>query len=258
MNHAKERLLKFGCLCRAPVTRLAGSMLDLVFPRNCAICHKPPDDGYLYLCGNCRARLPLITYPLCEICGQPADMPDNPNSGGFICSHCRTTPPWFDHARSIARYTGIMRRLILDFKYHNALWLRRDLQIMIRAGFYAHYNSQAFDAVTFVPLHAWRERHRTFNQARVLCGSAIRAKTLPVIAALRRTQNTETQTHLTASRRNANVEGVFKISRGISVDGLRLLLIDDVMTTGATVNECARILKHAGAVRVCVLTLARG
>ncbi len=229
--------------------------LDLVFPRYCAICGAPASAEYLYLCWNCRARLPFITPPYCEICGQPAAA----GAGNFVCSRCRTDAPFFDRARSICRYQGAMGQLVRAFKYNAALWLRHDFHMLLRAGLAAHYPAQHVDAIVFVPLHALRERRRAFNQAQILGeGLAHRSPALPVISALRRMRPTDTQTHLTAARRIANVKGVFQVRRRVNVQGLSLLLLDDVMTTGATVNECARALKQAGAARVYVLTLARG
>ncbi len=233
----------------------ASLALDLVFPRYCAICGAPASPEYLYLCWNCRARLPIITPPYCEICGQPVAS----GAGGFVCSRCRANTPWFDCARSICRYQGAMGQLVRDFKYNAALWLRHDFNLLLRAGLAAHYAAQHVDAIVFVPLHAYKERRRSFNQAQILGeGLSRQSPRLPVISALRRVRPTETQTHLTAARRIANVKGVFQVRPRVNLQGLNLLLLDDVMTTGATANECARALKAAGAARVYVLTLARG
>lgn len=235
--------------------QVASLALDLVYPRTCAICGAPAAQEYLYLCWNCRARLPLITPPFCDICGQPAAA----GADNFVCSRCRASPPAFDRARSICRYQGAMGQLVREFKYHSALWLRRDFHLLLRAGLAAYYAAQQIDAIVFVPLHAFRERCRSFNQAQVLgAGLARRSPPLPVLDALRRLRPTKTQTHLTAAGRIANVKGVFQVRPRVNVQGLSLLLLDDVMTTGATVNECARALKQAGAARVDVLTLARG
>ena len=237
--------------------QLAGLALDLVFPRACAVCGAAPAAEYLYLCWNCRARLPLIIPPFCEICGQPGEA--GGAAANFVCSRCRQQPPWFDQARSIVHYQGYTRKLVRDFKYHMALWLRQDFHLLLRAGFAAHHQTQHIDAITFVPLFALRERRRSFNQARLLgAGLARRDPALPLVSALRRVRPTATQTHLTAAQRIANVKGVFETRKRMRVQGLNLLLLDDVMTTGATVNECARILKLAGAARVYVMTLARG
>jgi competence protein ComFC len=152
-----------------------------------------------------------------------------------------------------------MGQLVREFKYHAALWLRHDFHLLLQAGMAAHYATQHIDAIVFVPLHPFKERCRTFNQAQVLgAGLTRHPLPLPMMDALRRLHPTKTQTHLTAVGRIANVKGVFQVKPRVNVQGLSLLLLDDVMTTGATVNECALALKQAGAAQVYVLTLARG
>ncbi|MFN2352501.1 MAG: ComF family protein [Kiritimatiellia bacterium] len=228
--------------------------MDLVYPRTCALCGAQSEEGYLYLCWNCRCRLPLTQLPVCEICGRTATTETD-----YICPACRRKQPAFDRARAAAHYRGLMRDMVLNLKYHNALWLSHDLGILLAGAMAAFYQDHPFDAVTFVPLSWMRRRTRSFNQARLLASSlAHRSKPRrPVWNCLERNRFKETQTHLAARARQKNVRGAFRMTRGAEVQGKTLLLVDDVMTTGATVDECARVLKQAGAKGVYVLTLCR-
>lgn len=134
-----------------------------------------------------------------------------------------------------------------------------DLVDLLEACMATHYDLLPVDAVCYVPLYPVRERERGFNQAHWLAGELATRRKLPRPRHwVRRVRDTGTQTHLTASQRMANVKGVFEVVRSQAIRGQRLLLVDDVMTTGATVNECARVLKKAGAASVHVITVARG
>lgn len=231
------------------------AVLDLVYPRRCAVCGEEPDPLHHYLCWNCRCRIRLIQPPLCEICGRTETEGEN-----CLCTHCRRQRPYFDRARAAAHYGALMRDLVPAFKYRQALWLRHDLGMLLRAGLAAHYRDTQLDAVTFVPLFHARQRSRTFNQAQLLAAELARRGpvNLPLVKTLKRGRNTPSQTHLTAADRIVNVKGVFKARFPRRISGRNLLLVDDVMTTGATVNECARVLKQAGAAGVYVLTLCHG
>lgn len=235
---------------------LMRAIMDVVFPRACSGCGAAVGGEALYLCWNCLAALPIIRPPFCRICGDPID---GVADGDFACPACIRRPPHFDLARSAARYRGGSRDILQDFKYHGAVWLARDLNALLLACFRTHFSELAIDAIGWVPLYPARERERSYNQSRLLAwelAASLRLPELPPV--LRRVRPTPTQTHLTVSERTANVRGAFAIKNPSAVSGVRLLLIDDVMTTGATVNECARVLKAAGADKVHVLTVARG
>lgn len=215
----------------------------------------PSEKGFLYLCWNCRAKLPFIKPPMCEVCGS-ASMGDGEN---FICYKCQTYRPWFDQARSLLHYRGDVRKLTQDFKYRSALWLRHDFYLLLQAGYAAYYQSLDIDLVAYVPLFAAKERQRAYNQAKILAKGLLPCLPGCVLSdLLKRVRASETQTHLTAKQRIANVKNVFIVKKAEKVQRRKILLLDDVMTTGATVNECARVLKKAGAAKVYVLTLARG
>jgi ComF family protein len=134
-----------------------------------------------------------------------------------------------------------------------------DLVPLLTACVNTHFSGMKPDVITEVPLHGARERMRTYNQSGLLARGLAKRLGVPYLPhALSRVRRTATQTHLTASERRRNVEGAFRVGPARWVDGRRVLLVDDVMTTGATVNDCARALREAGACEIGVVTVARG
>jgi len=235
---------------------LQNALMDLLFPRTCTGCGKPAHKAARYFCWDCLSRLNVIQPPFCRLCGDPVD---GAAEGDFICAACLAQAPAFNQARSAARYRGVLQTALQDFKYHGATWLSHDFSMLLLACFQTHYATQTIDAIMYVPLFPTKERDRTYNQADLLAHElSLQLGGLPVKRHLVKRQPTQTQTHLTAAKRRANVQGTFSITDKSAIADQRLLLIDDVMTTGATVNECARMLKQAGAEAVFVLTVARG
>lgn len=232
------------------------ALLDLVYPRACAACGGRPDAEALHLCWDCLSRVVYVQPPYCSRCGDPVE---GRVDDAFVCYHCAESEPHFDRARSVARYRGVVQDVLRQFKYREGLWLRRDLAGLLEACVTAHYEADGIDAVTFVPLYPSRRRERGFNQAEVLAAALARRLRKPLLRrGLVRARPTRTQTNLTAPQRASNVRGAFE-TRGVRrLAGRSILLVDDVMTTGATVNECSRALKEGGAARVYVVTVARG
>lgn len=232
------------------------SLLDVVLPRYCAGCgeNAAPDGGFF--CWDCRHRFPVVTSPFCAVCGDPAD---GAVSMAYQCAACRQQAPHFDRARSALRYRGAVKNALQAFKYSNAVWLRNDLAGLISACIEVHYAGIDLDAVAFVPLHPRKERTRSFNQSQLLAAEVARRRGLAVLRrGLRRVRDTPTQTRLAAGARRMNMAGAFEILDAQWLINRQVLLVDDVMTTGATVNECARMLKRAGAAGVYVVSVARG
>lgn len=231
-------------------------LMDLIYPRACAGCGRPDPDAGRYLCWDCLARVDFVQPPFCELCGDPV--------GGRVghayrCALCSERRVWFDAARSVARYDGILGLLIRDLKYHGAFWLADDLADLLAAGVRTHYDTGEFDAIAAVPLHLSKQRLRGYNQSALLAAALGRRLGLPLARrCLRRVRPDRSQTHLTVSERAANVAGAFGTRWNRWLAGRRILLVDDVMTTGATVNDCARALKEGGAAVVRVITVARG
>lgn len=169
------------------------------------------------------------------------------------CRLCRSGARAFDFAYSFGAYEGVLRQLIHLFKYAGMRPLARPLGAHLARAL----PREAFDAVVPVPLHWWKRWRRGFNQSELLARAIARRCGLPLRLAVRRRRPTRVQAGLSNSARRANVSGAFAVRRFRSVAGLRILLIDDVMTTGATASACAAALKRAGARYVTVLTLAR-
>ena len=233
-----------------------GPLLDLLWPRPCEICARPAGEHARYLCWDCLAALPLIEAPHCARCGDPVE---GAVTGDYLCSLCVDRRPAFDLARSAVRFRGGVRELLHRFKYGDATHLDRDLAMLLKSCVAACYGSERLDAVAFVPLHAVRERSRTYNQARLLAKRLAQELAVPFApGCLARVRETGSQTLLSMRQRTLNVEGAFQATAPEWIEGRRFLLVDDVMTTGATVAECSRVLKEAGAARVLVVTVARG
>ena len=208
------------------------------------------------VCWDCRAGFQFIGKPYCQKCGDPVD---GSVEDAFTCAWCCAHDVSFNLARSATRYRGGLRAALHAFKYERDMSLVADLGELLLACVRVHYTDVLFDAVTYVPLHPSKERARSFNQARSLSTRlGRRLGGLPVRRTLARVRNTGSQTHLTARQRRQNVRGAFCVRDSEWVRGRTFLLVDDVMTTGATVEECSRVLMTAGAAGVYVATVARG
>lgn len=229
--------------------------LDLLFPRVCAGCGCPDPEPHRYFCWECRSAFRLVQPPWCRHCG-------NPVSGrighAYTCSACSHHPPYFDGARSVLRDEGPPSEAVRALKYGGQTWLAADLAELLIEGFRTYYGHESIDGVCAVPLHRSRLFRRGFNQAALLAAPLARRFDLDWHPrALLRTRPTPSQTRLTAAARAHNVREAFRARSARWLRGRRVLLVDDVMTTGATANACARVLKAAGAARVWVLTLVR-
>ncbi|OQC55273.1 MAG: DNA utilization protein GntX [Verrucomicrobia bacterium ADurb.Bin018] len=231
-------------------------LLDMLFSRTCEGCGNDLATEPGALCWDCRVGLKPVQVPFCERCGDPVA---GVTGGPFECTWCRQNQPAFIWARSAVRYDGIAAACIRRFKYHAGVWLQAELVDWLWALWRTCPEPKVADLVAPVPLYRRRERERGFNQAALLGRSLAKRMGIPFRGnLLRRHKPTATQTHLTAAQRVHNVRGVFSAPAPRRLQGARVVLVDDVMTTGATVNECARVLMAAGAQAVMILTVARG
>lgn len=233
----------------------AGRLLrDLVYPPSCAACGI---GTYMSggLCSACWGSVEFIERPYCEVLGLPFSHDLGP---GILSPEAIANPPDFDRLRSVARHDGIARDLVHALKYRDRLDLAPMIATwMLRAAGEAIRQS---DVIIPVPLHRWRLLSRKFNQSAELARHLARLADKPYLpATLLRRKRTQQQVGLSASARQDNVRGAFAIAEGREADvfGQRIVLVDDVYTTGATVGAATRILKRAGAVDVTVLTFAR-
>jgi ComF family protein len=236
--------------------RAGRALFDVLLPPRCAICGAEVDRQGL-LCADCFRQTGFISDPLCMRCGVPFGSAAVGGSDG-LCPACREEPPVFDRARAALRYDAQGRRLILPFKHADRTELTAVLAPhMARAG--AALLASA-DVLVPVPLHRWRLFHRRYNQAALLAKALGRiAGRACVLDALRRVRSTASLGEKSAAERAAEVADAFAVRprRARVVLDQRVLLIDDVMTSGATGNACARALLAAGATSVDVLVAAR-
>ena len=239
---------------RFPVKNVAIRVLDLLLPPLCLMCDEPVG-GAATLCPDCWKQIQFIAAPLCACCGAPFDIPAG---AGMLCGSCLTQTPHFHSARAAMIYDDASRKLVLGFKHGDRTHAARALAVwMHRAS--DDFMAQA-DAVLPVPLHRWRLFKRRYNQSGLLAHHVGRLAGKPVLPdILRRIRATPTQGHRKRKERQENVRNAFAVSphHRAAIAGKILVLIDDVLTTGATVEECARILMAAGAKQVHVLTLSR-
>lgn len=229
--------------------------LDFIFPPLCHVCRTfIPDAGSLHICCACGERLVPIASPLCVVCGVPfIGCGDD-----HVCGDCVTTHHHVDAARAALVYEGVTHDLIHAFKYRNKTHLRRPLALLAIGALSGFVLKRAPDLIMPVPLHKKRLRGRGFNQALLLGEMYSTHWKIPLDRHnLRRIRWTEPQVSLSAGDRRTNVKGAFAVQDSGLVSGRRVLLVDDVLTTGSTVEECALMLKRAGAVDVSVITVAR-
>jgi len=231
-------------------------LLDWLFPRNCPGCGMPSDRKGRHWCWDCFQK--IETFPQqggCEACGRRVE---GDVTHSFVCDACRAARPNFDRARAAADFGGNLREQILAFKYQNALWMRQDLCDVLEGAVRAYFQPARIDVVVPVPLHRVRLRERSFNQSAMLAEAlAQRLGRRCDARSLIRARETGTQTRLDAAHRRTNIAGAFRVERPEWVAQRCVLLVDDVMTTGATLDECARVLKQAGARAVWAVTIAR-
>jgi ComF family protein len=232
------------------------TLLNLVYPRSCYICGKESPEALDFLCWDCLADTQKVEPPFCSICGDP--VPGN-ITHQYHCHWCSLQRPHFERARSAFRYDGAIRQLLQDLKYHHHTWLARDLAEMLAHCVRAEYETATFDLICPVPLHISRKRSRGYNQSALLAKELSNQLSIPFFGrAVRRVVPTPSQTNLTATQRDANMRDAFESGTFRCLKNKRILLVDDVMTTGATTNACAGALKKSGALCVHVITVARG
>lgn len=218
------------------------ALLDLLFPPRCVVCRQ----SGTWLCASCVARFEKILPPLCERCGRPLNH--------STCPYCAKFPPRIEGTRAVAFFDGALRQAIHAFKYLHRVELADDFGTMLAD--YLLTFPLPVDTIIAVPLHPERERARGYNQAALLANALGARLHLPVWNdVLIRTRATRSQTELNAEERRANVRDAFSATS--RVRGARILLIDDVCTTGATMEECGVALYTQGAQAVWGLALAR-
>jgi ComF family protein len=239
----------------AAACRAGKALLSLFFPPHCASCGADTEGG-VHLCAGCAEKARRIEAPFCEKCSEPFD---GAIDEAFVCANCGDRELHFDCAVAPYLSRGVVREFIHRFKYDHERFLRLPLGAWLAAALEDERLTRTpIDAIVPVPLHPTRFRERGFNQATLLAEQLAAHAKIPVVEALRRTRYTTTQTRLDRHERMENLRNAFRVRQSAAVQSRHLLLVDDVFTTGSTVDECARVLRLAGAASVRVATVARG
>ena len=262
MNRSTNRLQNWTGRIRAGLAAACG----LLYPRRCVSCQTPlaPDspsdagNGPTF-CPGCRRMIHAVRSPQCLCCGLPFAAPHGPDS---LCQACRERPPAFRKARACATYRTHgdapqpLRDSLLRFKYERDLRAGKALAALAAQHF--PLAAEQYDCLIPVPLHVRRLRWRGFNQSTLLARAVARRTDTPLAPwLLHRIRPTPAQTKLTRTERRANVSGAFQAEMSAALEDRHVLLVDDVFTSGATVEECAHTLYQNGARSVDVFTLAR-
>ncbi len=246
--------MTFRFLSKFPTTRKLTELA--LFPSFCQICSRLLEkEGERVVCQSCLDKINPVRLPFCMSCGRFFD-----GAGSLhLCLNCLRERPHFSRHRSCGYYRGELKDLILLYKYQGIMILGREL-----AKFAAAASGEEVDlwweveALIPVPLHRRRQRERGFNQAQVIARDLARHKKLELVdKSLVKVRNTPAQTSLEARERIQNVRGAFQVKNEEKIRNKVLLLVDDVFTTGSTINECSRVLKKAGAKEVRALTIAQ-
>lgn len=235
----------------------AQTMLDFLFPAECAACHNfAGDQRIVVFCQSCWNTIRLLPSNGCEQCGKPFAAAA---FAGFLCGDCRAFPPAYDRVLSAAMYDGVMKEAIHQFKFSRRFRLGKPLAHLLMAQLDGRLDYSAYHAILPVPLHRSRSKQRGYNQAEILAKEIATTRRLALMTQnLVRARHTAAQWQFNSKReRLKNVKGAFQLRNPEQICGKRLLLIDDIFTTGSTANECAKTLKHAGAEAVVVLTVSR-
>ena len=232
--------------------RLAAYGVDLLLPPRCPACRQIVENNGRF-CLACWTGLTFITDPVCAGCGAPFDIDRGP---GARCGACLETPPRFAAARAALAYAGSARTVLLGFKHGDRQHL---VDIMAPQLVRAGRGWFGPDTVLVpVPLHRWRLWKRGFNQAALLARAVSRRSGSPLaVDALVRVKPTRSSQGMGRRARADNVRGAFRVARPEAIKAKEIIIIDDVLTTGATVEACTRMLLRAGAKQVRVLTWAR-
>ena len=248
---------------RLPLARwlesLAGDLTSVVFPAGCLLCDALLTHAHrIPLCETCLASFQRIAPPICRICGQPLPVPAKPVEGEAVCRECVEGKFGFQLARSFGVYEGALARAIVLLKHERIEPLASFFSLRLLDLVRSDPRLLPADVVIPVPLHRQTRKDRGYNQVDLFARSLARRLHLPYYPILLMRSRPRPEKHLLSQEeRWEAVRGAFVMRRGGRVDNLRVLLLDDVMTTGATLDACARALREAGARSVLGLTIAR-
>ena len=230
-------------------------IINFIFPQQCCICKNYLSDNG-QLCIKCAGKFDFISSPKCDLCGFPFEFELKSSNKKLLCPKCLKKSYKFDKAISAVRYNEFSKRLILPLKHGDKTQYAKTIASIM--SMFGRELAQQSDFIIPVPIHFTRMLKRKYNQASLIATHLSKIYKKPVLyTTLLRQRATKSQGHLSIVERKKNISGAFFVKHIKKIKGKNILLIDDVFTTGATVNECAKILKRNGANKVFVLTFAR-
>ena len=241
---------------------MLSKILDFFWPRECAVCKGASDRPGRYICSGCLMRLPFLPVDgLCRCCGRDAPAVD----GEFLCTGCSSPPrPSFDRVGSVLRFDGYLRELVNAYKFRGALYLRNDFVDFLEAFVRVRFPVEKIAFILPMPSAFANRFWRGYNQCDYLASALAKRLSVPYAGrALKRCGVFRKQSELTADERRVNVKGTFAVTaegrRFIAgmPPGSSVLVLDDIMTTGSTLSECAKTLKKSSVENVWGVTLAR-
>jgi ComF family protein len=238
------------------ITEVLNDISDVIFPPKCLGCAEIlyPNGRQLF-CPDCKEKIKFITGSLCPVCG--TTFSDSP-AKSHLCGNCIENKTYYSCARAVFSYETIILDAIHQFKYGNNISIGDQLASFMADFSFPDIDFSDYSLIIPVPLHIKRLRERGFNQSLILARALAKKWHIPVnFSLLKRHKLTLTQTGLHKTERKQNIKGAFEVSSKREIAGKKIILVDDVYTTGATINECAKTLIKSGAQKVTVLTLAR-
>lgn len=238
------------------LNKLQNAISRFIFSDLCSLCKKQIADFSedIKICKECSDDLEFISEPMCVKCGKP--FIGNIQTA-HTCGECIKKTRYYNKARSVFVYDGVIKNGIIDYKFFRNVTLAKFFEQYLLDYIKYELNNE-YDVIIPVPLHKKRLRERRFNQSLFIVRSAPKYNQIKVDnSSLKRIKYTEPQLKLKGAERRKNVRGAFKVDDARNIYGKRVLLVDDIFTTGSTVDECAKVLMLAGAYSVDVLTLAK-
>jgi ComF family protein len=238
------------------VQTIINAFIDFIWPPKCLICGISLENGKMIVCGECEKNIILFSPPFCSHCGKPLFYSGDISERS--CALCKEKKDHFDRVFIIGSYESSLKEAVHQFKYSKKIQLREYFSVLINDYIEKNNVLDKVDVIIPVPLFSTKKRERGFNQSELLAKEISKEWDLPLSTEnLYRARYTDPQYNLDYIQREKNIKGAFRLKDKNIIEGKRVLLIDDIITTGATVNECSRILKKEGRAKdVSVLLLA--
>jgi len=243
---------------KALLRQLARGLSDVAFPPVCVSCAGLVETGeYKHVCAKCAEKLDFVEAPACSVCGHPFY---GELAGERICPHCEGLAPVFREGRTCVLFKGPARELVHELKYHRGFYALTDIEATIRHS--PRVLEFVRDAVLVpVPLHPRKERERGYNQTLLMaeCFARVAGGSTRIESLLSRSLDTKSQTAFDRRARRTNLKNAFALTRAAVINPVcHYVLVDDVFTTGSTLNSCAGVLRRAGCLNLDVVTFGHG